>query len=90
MGYKTSGNGRARWKESYYMLILSRKKNQSIIINDDIVISVIEVKGEHVKLGINAPSSVKIYRQEVYDAIQKENKAALNSVITSLPTNLFN
>ncbi len=72
------------------MLILARKKDESIIINDNIVISVIEVKGENVKLGIDAPGSVKIYRREVYDAIQLENKAALNSVIPTLPTGLFN
>lgn len=72
------------------MLILSRKKNESIVINDNIEISIIEIKGEGVKIGINAPSSVKIYRREVYDAIQIENKAALNSCVSSLPANLFN
>ncbi len=72
------------------MLILARKRDESIIINDNIVISVVEIKGESVKIGINAPDSVKIYRREVYEAIQKENKAALNSVVTTLPTNLFN
>lgn len=71
------------------MLILARKKNESIIINDDIEISIVELKGESVKIGIEAPSNVKIYRREVYDAIQRENKAALNSVVTSLPSNLF-
>jgi carbon storage regulator len=72
------------------MLILARKRNESIIINDNIEISIVEIKGESVKIGINAPSSVKIYRREVYEAIQKENKAALNSVVTTLPSNLFN
>lgn len=72
------------------MLILARKRDESIIINDNIEISVIEIKGESVKIGINAPDSVKIYRREVYDAIQKENKAALNSIVTTLPVNLFN
>lgn len=72
------------------MLILARKKGESIIINDNIEISVIETKGESVKIGIEAPRSVKVYRREVYDAIQKENKAALNSVVTSLPAGLFN
>ncbi|QEN05821.1 carbon storage regulator [Thiospirochaeta perfilievii] len=72
------------------MLILARKKDESIIINDNISISVIEIKGESVKIGIEAPNSVKIYRKEVYDAIQNENKAALNSNVTKLPTNLFN
>ena len=71
------------------MLILARKKEESIILNDNIEISVVEIKGETVKLGINAPSSVKIYRREVYEAIQKENKAALNSVIPTFPTDIF-
>ncbi len=58
------------------MLILSRKLNEKIIIGDDIEISVLEMKGEHVKLGIMAPQSVKVYRYEVYQAIQNENQAA--------------
>lgn len=71
------------------MLILARKRDESIILDDNIEISVIEIKGESVKLGINAPSNIKIYRREVFEAIQKENKAALNSVIPTLPPNLF-
>lgn len=71
------------------MLILARKRNESIIINDNIEISIVEIKGENVKLGISAPGSVKIYRREVYEAIQKENKAALDSVFTALPVDLF-
>lgn len=72
------------------MLILARKKGESIIIGDNIEISIVETKGDSIKIGIEAPRSVKVYRREVYDAIQRENKAALNSVITSLPTGLFN
>ncbi len=71
------------------MLILARKRDQSIIVNDNIEISVVEIKGENVKLGIKAPSSVKVYRREVYEAIQKENKAALNSVLPTLPSGIF-
>jgi len=62
------------------MLILSRKKDESIIIGDNIEISIVDIKGDHVKLGIKAPKDVKVYRQEVYDAILKENEAAVNSV----------
>lgn len=62
------------------MLILSRKKDESIIIGDNIEISIVDIKGDHVKLGIHAPKNVKVYRQEVYTAIQKENEAAANSV----------
>lgn len=61
------------------MLILSRKKDQSIIIGDNIEISVVDIRGDQIKLGIKAPNSVKVYRMEVYKAIQEENKAALMS-----------
>ena len=58
------------------MLILSRKLDERIIIGDDIEVAVLEIKGDHVKLGIHAPRSVKVYRHEVYQAIQAENQAA--------------
>jgi len=61
------------------MLILSRKQNESIVIGDSIVLSVVDIKGDQVKLGIQAPRDVKVYRQEVYQAIQEENKAALKA-----------
>ena len=53
------------------MLVLSRKKNESIIIRDDIVITVVEVRGDKVRLGIEAPKDVPVHRREVYDAIKK-------------------
>ncbi|WP_028975329.1 carbon storage regulator CsrA [Spirochaeta cellobiosiphila] len=59
------------------MLILTRKQDESIVIGDNIVISIVDIKGDQVKLGIDAPKDVKVYRQEVYFAIQEENKAAL-------------
>lgn len=62
------------------MLILSRKVNEKIMIGTDISISVIEIRGDQVKLGVEAPSSVKVYRQEVFDAIMRENRAAAESV----------
>ena len=58
------------------MLILSRKLNEKIIIGDDVEVSVLEIKGDHVKIGILAPKSIKVYRHEVYEAIQSENVAA--------------
>lgn len=61
------------------MLALSRKKDESIIINNDIEVTVLEVKGEQVKIGISAPKSVPIYRKEVYVQIQKANEEAANS-----------
>ena len=61
------------------MLILARRVDESIMIGDDVEISVVEVKGDQVKLGVKAPKSVKVYRKEVYLAIQEENKAAAAS-----------
>jgi len=61
------------------MLILSRRHNEKIVIGDDIVISVVEVRGDIVKLGIEAPRNVKVYREEVFEAIRAENAAAVAS-----------
>jgi carbon storage regulator len=61
------------------MLILSRKVNEKVMIGDDISISVIEIRGDQVRLGVDAPKTVKVYRQEVFDAIKAENKAAAAS-----------
>ena len=58
------------------MLILSRKINEKVMIGDDISISIIEIRGDQVRIGVDAPKSVKVFRQEVYDAIRAENKAA--------------
>ncbi|WP_028538140.1 MULTISPECIES: carbon storage regulator CsrA [Paenibacillus] len=63
------------------MLILSRNKGQKIIINQDIAISVIDILGDQVKIGIEAPDQVTIYREEIYELIQKQNKeAAVESI----------
>ena len=61
------------------MLALSRKKNEAIIINNDIEITVLEVKGDQVKIGISAPKEVPIYRKEVYIQIQEANKASVDA-----------
>ncbi|MCR5188990.1 MAG: carbon storage regulator CsrA [Treponema sp.] len=58
------------------MLILSRKIDEKIKIGNDITITLIDVHGDQVKIGVEAPKNVKVFRQEVYDAIQSENKAA--------------
>lgn len=58
------------------MLILSRKTNQKIVIGEDIEITIIEVRGDQVKVGIDAPKALKVFRHEVYEEIQKENEAA--------------
>ncbi len=54
------------------MLVLSRKKNESIVINDNVVITVIDVRGDKVRIGIEAPRDVSVHRQEVLDAILSE------------------
>ena len=61
------------------MLILSRKVNEKIIIGDDVILTIIDTRGEQVKIGIEAPKTVKILRHEVFEAIQSENKAAAAS-----------
>jgi len=57
------------------MLVLSRKKNESIVINNDITIVVVEIRGDKVRLGVDAPKEVPVHRREVYEAI-KRNEAA--------------
>ena len=56
------------------MLVLSRKKNESIVINDDVVITVVEIRGDKVRLGIQAPRHIPVHRREVLDAILREKK----------------
>ncbi len=63
------------------MLVLTRKPNESIMIGDDVEVSVVEVKGDQVKLGITAPKSIKVHRKEIFLAIQKENIDASRPVI---------
>ena len=57
------------------MLVLSRKKNESIVIDGNIVVTVVEVRGDKVRLGIEAPREVPIHRSEIYEAIQNERTA---------------
>lgn len=66
------------------MLVLSRKRDESIIIGDDVVITVVDIKGEQVKIGVTAPKTVSIHRKEVYEAIQEENKAASQTPMQNL------
>ena len=57
------------------MLVLSRHRDESIIIGDNIVITVVDVRGDKVRLGIDAPTDIPVHRQEVYEAIQRERQA---------------
>ncbi len=61
------------------MLALSRKKNEAIVINNNVEVTVLEVKGDQVKLGISAPKEVPVYRREVYLQIQEANREAVNA-----------
>ncbi|MCH2210150.1 MAG: carbon storage regulator CsrA [Fuerstiella sp.] len=58
------------------MLVLSRKKNESIVINDDVVVTIVDIRGDKVRLGIEAPRDIPVHRQEVLDAILREQELA--------------
>jgi carbon storage regulator len=58
------------------MLVLSRHRDESIIVGDDIIITVVDIRGDKVRLGIAAPIEISVHRQEVYEAIQREARAA--------------
>ena len=63
------------------MLVLSRKKNESIVINNDITVTVVEIRGDKVRLGIVAPKDVPVHREEVYEAIHGVKPAASSIVV---------
>ena len=71
------------------MLALSRKKNESIIVNNNIEITILDIRGDQVKVGIAAPKEVPIYRKEVYLQIQESNKEAMTSQSPDTFKNLF-
>jgi len=71
------------------VLVLSRKINESVIIGDNIQIMVVEIKGDQIKLGISAPKEVTVYRGEIFEAIQNENKEASQSTIPGGVGNLL-
>lgn len=68
------------------MLVLTRKLGEGIVIGDDVVITVVEMKGGNVRIGIDAPRNKKIYRQEVYNRVVNENKEASQWSMTDLDT----
>lgn len=67
------------------MLVLSRQRDETIMIGDDIEITVVDIRGDKVRLGITAPTSIPVHRKEVYEAIQRENRAAANIKPEDLP-----
>ena len=71
------------------LLALTRKKGESLVINNNIEVTILEIRGDQIKLGISAPRDVSIYRKEVYLQIQEENKAALETNNAEALKNLF-
>ena len=67
------------------MLVLSRQRDETIMIGDDIEVTVVDIRGDKVRLGINAPKAISVHRKEVYDAIRRENKAAAQVKPDDLP-----
>ena len=68
------------------MLVLSRKKNESIVINDDITIVVVEIRGDKVRLGVEAPKEVPVHRREVYEAIQRNEQPSGGAAVSGSDT----
>ena len=66
------------------MLVLSRQKDQTVMIGDNIEITVVDIRGDKVRLGITAPSHIPVHRKEVYEAIKRENKAAANVTLEDI------
>lgn len=69
------------------MLVLTRKTGETLMLGEDIQVKVISIDGDQVKIGIEAPKSLKIYRREVYEAIQRENEAALENIDLTILNN---
>src|SRR6478672_10532147 len=67
------------------MLVLSRQRDETIMIGDDIEVTVVDIRGDTVRLGINAPKEISVHRKEVYDAIRRENRAAAQVKPEDLP-----
>ncbi len=67
------------------MLVITRRTNERIMLGDDVTITVLDVVGSTVRLGIEAPAAVPIYRQEIWDAVKQENQAAASAAVNRLP-----
>jgi carbon storage regulator len=68
------------------MLVISRKRGERICLGDDVTVTVLEVVGSTVRLGIEAPDEVRVYRHEIWEAVKQENKAAADTTVKTLPT----
>jgi carbon storage regulator len=68
------------------MLVISRKRGERICLGDDVVVTVLEVVGSTVRLGIEAPDEVRVYRHEIWEAVKQENQAAADTSLSTLPT----
>jgi carbon storage regulator len=68
------------------MLVISRKRGERICLGDDVVVTVLEVVGSTVRLGIEAPDEIRVYRHEIWEAVKQENKAAADTTVKTLPT----
>ena len=66
------------------MLVLSRQRNETIMIGDDVEITVVDIRGDKVRLGINAPRQIQVHRKEVWEAIKRENRE--KEEVTNLPS----
>jgi carbon storage regulator len=66
--------GKTNLQKELKMLVLSRQKDESIVIGDDVEVTIVDVRGDKVRLGITAPKSIPVHRREVYDAIQREKR----------------
>ena len=71
------------------MLALSRKKNEALVINNNVEVTILEVKGDQVKLGVKAPKEVPVYRKEVYLQIQESNKDSMHTENLAALKDLF-
>ena len=67
------------------MLVLSRQRDESIVIGDNVIVTIVDVRGDRVRLGIEAPREVSVHRREVYDAIQRENQQAARKFSPTRP-----
>ncbi len=68
------------------MLVITRKAGERICLGDDVTITVMEISGSTVRIGIDAPAEIPIYRQEIWDAVKAENRAAAQTSIKDLPS----